>query len=506
MLAHLESAAVWGVDAYPIQIEVNVCEGEWTVVHVGLPDTAVRESRDRVKSAIENSGYRYEYQRITVNLAPADLKKEGPSFDLPIAIGLLAATGQIPKEELDSSWMIGELALNGMVRPVKGMIAIAHTAKKRGVRRIFVPESNLGEAAVVEGITVYSIHHLRQIVDFLAGKIHLEPVHHQIFEADHSQHHVDFSDVKGQENAKRAIEVCVSGGHHLLMLGPPGSGKSMLAKRIPTIFPSMSLEESMEVSRIHSVAGLLESGASLLRERSFRSPHHTISDIGLIGGSKVPSPGEVSLAHEGVLFLDEFPEFRRSTLEVLRQPLEDGKVTITRATGTLTFPARFMLVAAMNPSPTSRQGEGGNSPGVLSQKYRDRISGPLLDRIDVQIEVPALKKEDFFDRPLGESSGSIRDRVSACRERQSKRFKETPAIRCNSQMGATEIRKYCALGEMTQKMMEQSLESLRLSARGFDRVLKVARTIADLADRPTLIEEDLFEAIQFRSLERNYWR
>ncbi len=285
MLAILESAAVWGVDAYPIQIEVNVCDGEWTVVHVGLPDTAVRESRDRVKSAIENSGYFYEYKRITVNLAPADLKKEGPSFDLPIAIGLLAATGQIPKEELEGSWIIGELALNGSVRPIRGMIAIAHTAKKRGVRRIFIPEANLGEAAVVEGIEVYSIHHLRQIVDFLAGKINLNPIPSQTFESDSTQHLIDFSDVKGQENAKRAIEVCVSGGHHLLMLGPPGSGKSMLAKRIPTIFPSMSLEESMEVSRIHSVAGLLDSGASLLRERAFRAPHHTISDIGLIGGS-----------------------------------------------------------------------------------------------------------------------------------------------------------------------------------------------------------------------------
>ncbi len=506
MLANLESAAVWGVDAYPIQIEVNVCDGEWTVVHVGLPDTAVRESRDRVKSAIENSGLFYEYKRITVNLAPADLKKEGPSFDLPIAMGLLAATGQIPKEELEGSWMIGELALNGAVRPVRGMIAIAHTAQKRGVRRIFVPAANAGEAAVVEGLQVYAIQHLREMVDFLSGKGSLDPLPLQIFQETHAPHGVDFSDVKGQESTKRAIEVCVSGGHHLLMLGPPGSGKSMLAKRIPTIFPPLTIEESMEVSRIHSVAGLLDAGESLLKERSFRAPHHTISDIGLIGGSKVPSPGEVSLAHGGVLFLDEFPEFRRSTLEVLMQPLEDGKVTITRATGTLTFPARFMLVAAMNPSPTSRQGEGVGSRGMLSQKYRDRISGPLLDRIDVQIEVPALKKEDYFDRPMGESSSAIRERVTACRERQRRRFRDKSHMNCNSQMGAAEIRVHCALGEMTRKMMEHSLENLKLSARGFDRVLKVARTIADLADRPTLLEEDLFEAIQFRSLERNYWR
>jgi magnesium chelatase family protein len=289
MLAHLESAAVWGVDAYPIQIEVNVCDGEWTVVHVGLPDTAVRESRDRVKSAIENSGFFYEYKRITVNLAPADLKKEGPSFDLPIALGLLAATGQIPKKELENSWMIGELALNGAVRPVRGMIAIAHAARKRGIRRIFVPHANMGEAAVLEGLEVYAVQHLREVVDFLGGKNAMTPVAHQVFQQEYSLLGVDFSDVKGQESTKRAIEVCVSGGHHLLMLGPPGSGKSMLAKRIPTIFPPLTIEESMEVSRIHSVAGLMDSGASLLKERPFRSPHHTISDIGLIGGVNVIS-------------------------------------------------------------------------------------------------------------------------------------------------------------------------------------------------------------------------
>lgn len=504
MLSILESAAVWGIDAYPIQIEVNIADGEWTVVHVGLPDTAVRESRDRVKSAIENSGFRYEYKRITVNLAPADLRKEGPSFDLPIAIGLLAATEQFSKSELESSWIIGELALNGCVRSVKGVISIANAAKNLGIRRIFVPESNVAEAGMVQGIEVYGISHLRQIVDFFAGRIILSPTKWIPFQGESSVALIDFSDVKGQETAKRAIEVGVSGGHHLLMLGPPGSGKSMLAKRIPTIFPLLTLEESMEISRVHSVAGLLESGSALVKERPFRSPHHTISDIGLIGGSKVPSPGEVSLSHGGVLFLDEFPEFRRSTLEVLRQPLEDGKVTISRATGSLTFPAQFMLVAAMNPSPTSR-GSGGSS-GVLSQKYRDRISGPLLDRIDIQIEVPALKKEDYFDRPLAERSEKIRERVMASRERQQKRFRGMEQIRSNAQMGAAEVRQYCVLGEMTRRMMENSLENLKLSARGFDRVLKVARTIADLADRPVIQEEDLFEAIQFRSLERNYWR
>lgn len=504
MLANLESSAVWGVDAHPIQVELNVCDGEWQVVHVGLPDTAVRESRDRVKSAIENSGYFYPYKRITVNLAPADLKKEGPSFDLPIAIGLMAATGQIPQESLKDTWIIGELALNGSVRQTRGIISIAHAAIKRGIRRLLVPEENGAEAAALPGLEVFGIHHLRQAAELLKGSFSPSPLMPAVFSGTNEEPYLNFSDVRGQESAKRAIEVSVSGGHHLLMLGPPGSGKSMLAKRMPSIFPPMDIHEAMECSRIYSVAGLLGKGASLLKSRPFREAHHTISDIGLIGGSKIPTPGEVSLAHNGILFLDEFPEFRRSALEVLRQPMESGEVTISRASGSVTFPSRFMLVAAMNPSPSCRNGE--KSTGGIAQRYRDKISGPLLDRIDIQIEVPALKKEDYFDRPLGESSESIRERVIDCHQRQKHRFKDHQRIHSNAQMGSAEIRKYCVLGELTRKMMEHSLETLKLSARGFDRVLKVARTIADLSDRPTIAEEDIYEAVQFRSLERNYWR
>lgn len=504
VLARVFSAAVWGVEAHPVEVEVNSTWGQHAVIVVGLPDAAVRESKDRVQTALQNSGFKNPIGRTTINLAPADVKKEGPSFDLPMALGLLIASEQLTVPHPDAYWVVGELALNGQVRPVKGVLSIALAAKKKRRRGILVPEANAREAAVVEGLEVIPIQNLRQATDFLSAKQKIEPAQACLESWEEGDWlDLDFADVKGQENAKRAIEVSVAGGHNLLMIGPPGSGKSMLAKRIPSIFPPLTLDEALETTKIHSVVGLLPPHQALVGRRPFRSPHHTISDVGLIGGTAHPAPGEVSLAHHGVLFMDELPEFKRSALEVLRQPLEDGQVTISRASGSMTFPAQLMLVAAMNPSPSGTK--NGRSSPAETQRYLNRISGPLLDRIDIHIEVPALKHETLLKASSGESSGQIRERVMRARKRQHARYAGRKKIWCNAQMGPRELKQFAVLDDETQSLLRHALTDLNLSARAYDRILKVSRTIADLADRDSISADDISEAIQYRSLDRQIW-
>ena len=510
MLAKVYSAAVVGVDAYEVEIEVNAGGGNSvTIVVVGLPDTAVKESKDRVTTAIQNSGYFWPHGRTTINLAPADVKKEGPSFDLPIALGMIAAGEDFDLENARDYSFVGELALTGAVRSVRGVLPIALEARRSGKKAVFVPEANAREAAVVEGIDVYGVKNLREVFQFLKGEQPLTPVREDLrgfFEA-HQKYEVDFADVKGQQNVKRAIEVAVAGGHNLLMIGPPGSGKSMLSKRIPTIIPPMSLEEAIETTKIHSVSGLLDARNSFVAMRPFRSPHHTVSDAGLLGGSANPTPGEVSLAHNGVLFLDELPEFKRSTLEVMRQPIEDGKVTISRAAGSMTFPAEFVLVAAMNPCPCGYFGcltrECRCGPSIV-QKYRQRISGPLLDRIDIHIEVPAVQYRDIAGNQTGEPSADIRARVQTARKVQQTRFGKSKAS-CNARMGTRQLKTHCALDEPGQEMLKMAMTELNFSARAYDRILKVARTIADLDAAESIQSNHISEAIQYRTLDRNLW-
>ncbi len=512
MLVKIFGCAVYGVDAISISVEVNVNNKGKHYYIVGLPDNAVKESLQRVDSAIKSNDYYMPRTKLVVNLAPADIKKSGTAFDLPIAIGVLGATGQIlHPEKLEKYIIMGELSLDGAVKSIRGALPIAIQAKHGGFDGLILPIANAKEAAMVDGLKVYGIRHMREVVDFLNGKLSLEPTHVNVrdeFNPTQTHYDVDFADVKGQHNIKRALEIAAAGGHNAILIGPPGAGKTMLAKRLPTILPPLTLPEALETTKIHSVAGKLPENATLVSRRPFRSPHHTISDVALVGGGGNPQPGEISLAHNGVLFLDELPEFKRQVLEVMRQPMEERKVTISRAKVALDFPASFMLIASMNPCPCGffnhPEKECSCPPGAV-QKYLNKVSGPLLDRIDLHVEVTPVDFNELSTEQFFERSETIRQRVIAAREIQARRFADLPSIYANAQMGSNLQKQMCTINQASQNLLKTAMERLNLSARAYDRIIKVSRTIADLAGSENILPEHLAEAIQYRSLDREGW-